>query len=307
MNESVDFAIPGLLVGHWTDEVARTGCTVLLFPDGTVGSGEVRGGAPATRDFELLDPQRTVSRLDAVVLSGGSAFGLGAAEGVLGHCARSGMGVEMPSGVRVPIVVGMSLYDLAVGEATVFPTPSDAAEAAWSAREGPVALGPVGAGTGATVGKWRGRDRARAGGIGGAVVRRGDLVVGALVAVNATGDIDDGRVPSAILTGDFDDWPTDTDNPFANTTIGVVVTNARLDKMACHLVSQSAHDGYARALFPAHTRGDGDAVVTAAVPLVDAGVDVVRLLAVVAVESAIRSVGLSGAHHRRDHRGHADA
>jgi L-aminopeptidase/D-esterase-like protein len=121
-------------------------------------------------------------------------------------------------------------------------------------------------------------------------VRRGDLTVSALVAVNAHGDIDDGTVPRAVLAGTFDDWPVETPSPFVNTTLGVVITNARLDKAGCHLVSQGAHDGFARALFPAHSRGDGDAVVTASVPLVDAPVDLVRLLAVVAVESAIRSV-----------------
>jgi L-aminopeptidase/D-esterase-like protein len=145
------------------------------------------------------------------------------------------------------------------------------------------------------MGKWLGADSARPGGLGGAVVRRGDLVVAALVAVNATGHVDDGAVAAAIGDGTFDAWPTDAESPFTNTTIGAVVTNARLDKLGCLLVSQGAHDGYARALFPPHTRGDGDAVVTAAVGLVDAPVDVVRLLALVAVERAVRSVAWTGA------------
>jgi L-aminopeptidase/D-esterase-like protein len=115
-------------------------------------------------------------------------------------------------------------------------------------------------------------------------------VVGALMAVNATGDVDDGSLPAAVAGGTFTDWPIERENPFTNTTIGAIVTNARLDKIGCLVVSQGGHDGFARALFPPHTRGDGDAIVTAAVGLVDAPVDVVRLLAVVAVEKAVRSV-----------------
>jgi L-aminopeptidase/D-esterase-like protein len=302
----IDLGIAGVRVGHWTDEVARTGCTVLLFPEGTVASGEVRGGAPATREFALLDPSRTVARLDALVLTGGSAFGLAAADGVMDHLEEHDVGVATRAG-KVPIVVAMALFDLGEGDRLVRPGAAQGLAAARVAAEGPIAVGRVGAGTGATVGKWLGPDHSRPGGLGGAVVRRGDLVVGALVAVNATGHIDDGTIPRAIAEGTFEDWPTDRDNPFTNTTIGVVVTNARLDKAGCLLVSQGAHDGYARALFPAHTRGDGDAVVTAAVGLVDAPVDVVRLLGAVAVENAVRSVAWSGADHGRDLLGDPDA
>jgi L-aminopeptidase/D-esterase-like protein len=302
----IDLGIPGVRVGHWTDEVARTGCTVLLFPEGTVASGEVRGGAPATREFALLDPSRTVARLDALVLTGGSAFGLAAADGVMDHLEEHDVGVTTRAG-KVPIVVAMGLFDLGEGDRLVRPGAAQGLAAAREAREGPVAVGRVGAGTGATVGTWRGAEHGVPGGLGGAVVRRGDLVVGALVAVNASGSVDDGAVPAAVAAGTFTEWPTDRDNPFTNTTIGAVVTNARLDKAGCLLVSEGAHDGYARALFPAHTRGDGDAVVTAAVGLVDAPVDVVRLLAVVAVERAVRSVAWTGADSRRDVLGYPDA
>jgi L-aminopeptidase/D-esterase-like protein len=302
----IDLGVPGVRVGHWTDAVARTGCTVLLFPDGTIASGEVRGGAPATRDFVLLEPGRSVARLDALVLTGGSAFGLASADGVMAYCEQHDMGLPTRAG-KVPIVVAMGLFDLSEGDASVRPGAAQGRAAAEAARGGPIAVGRVGAGTGATLGKWLGPDSTRPGGLGGAVVRRGDLVVGALVAVNATGHVDDGAVPEAIAAGTFDAWPVERENPFTNTTIGVVVTNARLDKLACHLVSQGAHDGYARALFPPHTRGDGDAVVTAAVGLVDAPVDVVRLLALVAVERAVRSVAWSGGHHDSDQVGGADA
>jgi L-aminopeptidase/D-esterase-like protein len=140
------------------------------------------------------------------------------------------------------------------------------------------------------VAKWRGREHAKPGGLGGAVLRRGDLVVAALVAVNAVGDIDDGRIPAAVVDGSFDEWPREVDVPFTNTTIGVVITNARLDKIGCRLVAESGHDGLGRALYPAHTRFDGDALVAAATGLVDAPLEAVRVLAVSAVESAVRSV-----------------
>lgn len=278
--------IPGITVGHWTDEQARTGCTVVRFPEGTVASGEVRGGAPATREFALLDPTMLVQRLDAVVLSGGSAFGLAAADGVMVQLEDEGVGFETAAG-RVPIVVGMSLFDLGEGDGSVRPGPDQGRAAAAAATAGPVELGRVGAATGATVSKWRGRDHVRPGGLGGAVARSGEVIVAALVAVNASGDIDDGRTAAQISAGTFE-LPRIT--PFVeNTTIGVVATNADLDKVACHLVAQSAHDGFGRAIVPAHTSGDGDAVVTAATGAVEAEAMLVRAMAVTVTEAAIRS------------------
>lgn len=271
--------VAGVRVGHWTDAEARTGCTVVLFPEGTVASGEVRGGAPATREFDLLDPSRLVSRIDAVVLAGGSAFGLAAADGVARFCEERGMG--FPTGYGpVPIVVGMCLFDLLVGDGSVRPGPAEGYDACVAATAGHVEVGPVGAGTGATVAKYRGREHARPAGLGGATVRRDGLVVAALLAVNAYGE-PDGSVDAAVLTA----APAQA---FANTTIGVVVTNANLDKVGCLVVAQGGHDGLARALFPAHTRVDGDALVAASVGGVDAPVDLVRMLAVEAVERAVR-------------------
>jgi L-aminopeptidase/D-esterase-like protein len=284
----VKLGIEGVLVGHWTDERHETGCTVVLLPDGTVASGEVRGGAPATREFALLEPTKMLQRLDAVVLTGGSAFGLAAADGVVDFCAEHERGFETPA-ARVPIVVAMALYDLATGDALVRPSAREGRLAARAARDD-FAVGRVGAGTGATVGKWRGKDAAAPAGLGAAVIRRDDLLVAAIVAVNAAGDIDDGRAVAAIGDGTFE-WPTpiETLAPVENTTIGVILTNGRIDKVGCQLVAQSGHDGLARALFPVHTRGDGDALVAAATQAVDATVDVVRLLALVAVERAVRS------------------
>jgi L-aminopeptidase/D-esterase-like protein len=272
-------AVPGVRVGHWTDSEARTGCTVVLLPEGTVASGEVRGGAPATREFDLLEPGRLVSRVDAVVLSGGSAFGLAAADGVARFCEERGMG--FPTGYGpVPIVVGMCLFDLLVGDGSVRPGPAEGYAACEAASTGPVATGPNGAGTGATVAKYRGREHARPAGLGSVAVRRGDLVVAALMAVNAYGE-PDGCADAAVLA-------SAPSQAFANTTIGVVATNAALDKTGCLVVAQGGHDGLARALFPVHTRVDGDAVVAAAVGGVEAPVDLVRMLAVEAVERAAR-------------------
>jgi L-aminopeptidase/D-esterase-like protein len=290
MSPSFDPGVAGVRVGHWTDPVARTGCTVVVLPEGAVASGEIRGGAPATREFALLDPSRTVAAVDAVVLTGGSAFGLATAEGVMAGMAAQERGVVTSAG-RVPIVVAMAVFDLAEGDGSVRPGAAEGASALASAREGPVAVGRVGGGTGARVGTWRGPDRARPGGLGGATRAAGDLVVACLVVVNAVGDV----------VADPGDVPTDLEEALAAygehpppggeaTTIAVVLTNARLDKVACHLVAQGAHDGFARAIFPVHTGADGDAVVVAATGALDAPVDRVRALAVLATEAAIRSV-----------------
>lgn len=299
----IEVPFAGVLVGHHTDADARTGCTVVLLPDGSVASGEVRGGAPATREFALLEPTRTVARVDAVVLSGGSAFGLAAADGVVQFCAEHDRGFDTAFG-RVPIVVGMSLFDLGQGDPLVRPAAADGYRAAASAQ--PITpLGAVGAGTGATIGKWRGAAGTRAGGLGVAVVRRGDLAVLAIVGVNAVGELDDGTARAAIAEGTFT-WP-EPPARFAggagaeatagtNTTIGVIVTNAVLDKVGCQLLAQSGHDGFARALFPAHARSDGDALVAVAVPSaeprvpLDDELDVTRVLGTVAVELAVRSI-----------------
>jgi L-aminopeptidase/D-esterase-like protein len=282
--------VAGLRVGHWTDSEARTGCTVVLFPDGTVASGDVRGGAPATRELELLDPRRTVSRIDAVVLTGGSAFGLAAADGAMRFCEERGMGFATPVG-PVPIVVALALFDLAVGDPAARPGPDEGYAACVAATDGPVELGLIGAGAGATVAKLGlPRDR-RPGGLVSAGAEGGGLRVAALVAVNASGTPGADDRMALELAGAHDVAEARvTGTGFVNTTIGVVATNARLDKMACHLVAQGGHDGLARSLFPAHTRGDGDAFVAAATGEVEADVDVVRALAVHVVAEAVRSL-----------------
>lgn len=281
--------VEGIRVGHWSDPVARTGCTVVLLPEGTVASGEVRGGAPATREFVLLEPHRLVDRVDAVVLSGGSAFGLASADGVVRWLDERGRG--FPTGVTpVPIVVGLALFDLAVGDASVRPGPDEGYTACAVASDGPVELGRIGAGAGCTVGMWRGPENARPGGLVAASVRHGDVVVAALLALNAFGEVDDGAISMGIDTGSGAELDDALRSGFGNTVIGVVATNARLDKTGCLLVSQGGHDGLARSLFPPHTRVDGDALVCAATGDVDCAPDTVRALAVVAVERAVRSL-----------------
>ena len=278
--------VPGFAVGHWSDPIGLTGCTVVIAPSGTTGSGEVRGGAPATREFELLDPIRRVASVDAVVLTGGSAFGLAAADGIMTWLEAQGRGVETVGG-RVPIVVGMGLYDLGVGDPRARPGANQGRAAAIAATTGPHAVGRIGAGVGATLAKWYGGERSEPGGIGSATLRSGDLIVSALIVANAVGAIDDG-------TNDTDIGPPQWESPametFANTTIGVIATNAIVDKKGCLLLAQSGHDGLARALLPAHTEADGDALVALATGQVEAVLFHLRLLAQQVVTRAVRSL-----------------
>jgi len=282
----VDLRIPGLLVGHWTEPEAQTGVTVIVLPEGSTASGEVRGGAPATREFALLDPRCLVDRVDAVVLSGGSAFGLAAADGVVSALEEAGRGFPTAAG-PVPIVIGMSLYDLNVGDASTRPG-AEQGRLAFDAASADSTTGRVGAGTGATIGKWRGPEHVLPGGFGVSTVCRGDLLVTALVAVNSAGDVGEvgAAAASQIADGSFDEWP-DRSEVFANTTIGAVVTNAALDKSQCLVVAEGCHDGLARVITPPHMRTDGDAFVAVAAGDVEAHVDDVRLAAMVAVEQAV--------------------
>jgi L-aminopeptidase/D-esterase-like protein len=307
-------AIAGLSVGHHTNSGARTGCTVVLADRAVTASGEVRGSAPATREFALLDPMATVTQVDAVVLSGGSAFGLAAGDGVMAWLDQHDRGFETAWG-RVPIVVGLSLFDLAVGDPTVRPTAADGHAAARAAFEstGSAPMGLHGAGAGATVSKWRGEGAMRDAGLVGAVQREGDLVVAALIAVNAWGDVVGGAeaaladppVPGvgggdAGETGDaaraFGSGTRVPAGPSGNTTIGVIATNAAVDKAVCQHMARGAHDGLARAISPPHTSVDGDAFVALATGEVAAGQDQLRWMAVKATEEAIRSVGVTARH-----------
>jgi L-aminopeptidase/D-esterase-like protein len=282
--------IPGVLVGHWTDQESETGCTVVQLPEGTVCSYEARGGAPASRELELLKPDKMVSLVDAILLTGGSAFGLAAADGVMRYLEEIGRGVATAAG-PVPIVPSLALYDLGSGDSRVRPRAEHGYAAARAARGTQVLSGRVGAGAGAYVGHWRGRLGKRPAGLVSHVVRRGSLVVAALCAVNAFGDIDPGTGEWGFESIDRFEEPFDSSEPLSQTTIGVVCTNARLDKTGCAVIAQGAHDGLARAVSPPHTRFDGDAFIAAATGEVDVHLDVVRFLGLTAVCRAIRSLG----------------
>ena len=261
--------VGGLQVGHWTDRAGRTGCTVLLFDGPTVASVDVRGGAPGSVETALLDPWRTASGLDAVLLTGGSAFGLAAADGVRRWLEERGRGFAIGP-VRVPLVAGAVVFDLLTGDPRARPG-ADAGYAACEAATREPAEGQVGAGTGATCAKLGGW-RSNPGGVGVAGVRAGAATVTAVVVVNALGGIwDDERgewvvevagagAPTAAAPGTTTAGPARTDAPAAgaNTTIGCVVTDARLDKPQAFRVASVAHDGLARAVRPAHTDLDGD-------------------------------------------------
>lgn len=278
--------VPGIRVGHWTGE--GTGVTVVLAPAGCVGAGEIRGGAPATRESALLHQGTLVQQIDAVVFAGGSAFGLAACDGVMAFLEERGQGFPTPAG-PVPIVAGAAIFDL-VSSGGHRPGPAEGRLAAEAAeRGGAMARGRVGAGRGATVGKWKGVEDGVAGGLGGAVWRQGDLVVGALAVVNAAGDVvdADGTIVAGSTAG-ADGRPFPALYGATNTTLVVVASNAKLDKPQCFLTAQSAHDGFARAVHPAHTRGDGDLAIAMATGDVVASADLVRMAASEVVAEAIR-------------------
>ena len=298
--------IDDLAVGHWTDPVGLTGCTVVVPPPGNVASVAVRGGGPGTRETDLLQPQAHVESVSAVLLTGGSAFGLAAAQGVVDWCERAGIGYDRFGG-PIPIVPAAVLFDLAVGDWQARPGPAEgeAACVAASAADGP--MGNVGAGTGATVGKAAGPEHMMKGGLGYAVRSIGQLTVGAVAAVNAGGDVldEDGtvlagaRVPGGAMAAlrsllmepeaAGEAAPPAPVPPGGSTTLGLVATNAVLTKTDVHRVAVQAHDGMARAIRPVHTSYDGDTVFALAVPRVSAAMDLVAVLAEEALAAAIRA------------------
>ena len=299
--------VPGLRVGHYTLSERLTGCSVVLAPEGAVGAVDVRGAAPGTRETDLLDPANLVDKVHAVLLSGGSAFGLDAATGVVRWLDEQGIGFETGYG-RVPIVPAAVLFDLPVVREGDNPTARPNAEAGYAACEAastaPPAAGNVGAGAGACVGKLFGLNRCMKGGIGNASVRVGPWVVGALVACNAVGDVidpatgqvlagartADGRnlldTQRALLAGERGNRPL----PGTNTTIGVVATNAMLTKAQAKRLAMSAHDGLARSIRPAHTTLDGDTLFALATGTETGPVDLMLLTVMAAEATALATV-----------------
>jgi len=299
-------AVPGVKVGQYTLSERPTGCTVILVEDGATAGVDVRGAAPATRETDLLEPVNLVQQIHAIVLSGGSAFGLDAATGVMRFLEEKGIGFPF-GGVHVPIVPGASLFDLSVGNPRIRPTADCGYKAAQTAGTGAVQEGNVGAGAGATVGKTAGVSHAMKGGLGSSAMTLPDgLIVAALVAVNAAGDIIDPTNGQVVAGARAADGKTFLDarkllrsggatpaEARQNTTLGVVATNAVLTKTQAKRVAQMAHDGFARAISPSHTSGDGDAIFVLATGRKPGEADTSRIGALAAdtmAEAIVRAV-----------------
>ena len=312
--------VPGIKVGHFTMTGRPTGCTVILTEAGAVAGVDVRGSAPGTMETDLLNPLNLVQEVHAIFLSGGSAFGLDVATGVRRYLYEKAIGFETRV-AKVPIVPGAILYDLNVGgHPEIWPTADCGYRAATAATDGAVAEGNVGAGAGATIGKSGGGGAMKAG-IGTASIMMGDgLVVAALVAVNALGDIVDPATGKVVAGQRTPDGRGLADSrkvlragglpqalPGQNTTIGVVATNARLTKTQATKVAQMAHDGLARAIYPAHTMADGDAIFALATGRQSGDADVSRIGALAAemvadaiVRAARQATGIPGYPAARD-------
>ena len=295
-------AVMGIKVGHHTLSERPTGCTVIVTEGGAVAGVDVRGGAPGTRETDLLNPTNLVQQVHAIVLSGGSAFGLAAADGAIKYLEEQHVGFEY-GGRVIPIVPAAILFDLSIGDGAIRPGPDCGYAAAKAASAAAVVEGNVGAGAGATVGKWLRGDRGMKGGIGSSAIQLPDgVVVGAIVAVNAAGNVVDPATGRFIAGARSEDGKSIEDarallrsrsfaqgKPGGNTTIGVVATNATLTKVQVAKLAQMAHDGYARALYPAHLTVDGDTVFALATGTRPGPVDVDQLgtLAADAVAEAI--------------------
>jgi len=292
--------IDGIKVGNASNIKAGTGCTVVICEEGATAGVDVRGGSPGTRETDLLNPQNLVDKAHAVVLAGGSAFGLDAASGVMKYLEERNIGFDVQV-TKVPIVLSAVLFDLVVGDYRVRPDFNMGYNACINATDKECPNGNVGAGTGATVGKFLGLERAMKGGLGSYAVEIGDLKVGAIVAVNALGDIVDPET-GEILAGLLDERGekligTEREmvkaynkkkNLFSgNTTIGVVATNGILTKAEANKLASMAHNGYARAIRPAHSIFDGDTIFAMATGKVEADINVIGLLAAKVMERAV--------------------
>ncbi|HTY38154.1 MAG TPA: P1 family peptidase, partial [Bacteroidota bacterium] len=291
-------AVPGIKVGHETNREALTGCTVILCPPGTKASCEVRGNSPGSRELALLAPEKSVQEVHAILLTGGSAFGLSAADGVMRWLSERSIGYQTPW-AKVPIVPAAVVFDLNIGSSNVRPDSSSGYRACEAAREGAFEEGSVGAGTGTTVGKWKGLEHCMKGGVGSSSRNLSGLIVAAIAVVNAVGDVlnPDGSVlagarnPAGGFFGEIEEHRPllrgkvleDT-----NTTLVVVATNARFSKLELLRISQRMHDGMARAIVPAHTSFDGDVSFALSCGQLAADLDLVSELAAQVTAEAIR-------------------
>ena len=294
--------IEGFKIGQAENVQAGTGCTVILAEDDMAAGMDVRGGGPASRESELLKPTATEKRIHAVLIAGGSAFGLGAADGVLQYLEEKGIGYDV--GVtKVPLVCQSNLFDLTVGDYSVRPDKQMAYSACKNAQNGNYRDGNYGAGCGATVGKWLGMDHCMKSGVGSAAVQVGDFKIGAIVAVNSLGDIFDpeaGTKIAGLLSEDKGSFRSTEDllyqmsevveNKFTgNTTIGAILMNADFDKARLCKIASMTHNGFARCIRPVHTSADGDSIYALANGKVQADLDMAGTLAAEVMTKAIVS------------------
>lgn len=293
-------SIKGIKIGHAEDLNAGTGCTAILCEKGGVAGVDVRGGAPGTRETDLLNPVNMVNKIHGILLTGGSAFGLDAAGGIMKYLEEKNVGFDV--GVtRVPIVCGAALFDLVIGDHKVRPDKNMGYEACLNANKLECLEGNVGAGAGATVGKVLGPKFSMKGGLGTFTIKIGELIVGAIVAVNCLGDVIDlkmGKTIAGVLNENKDGFRNTEDimiskydnkeNLFnGNTTIGAIITNAKLDKSGANKIASMAHNGFGRTIFPAHTMYDGDTIFALATGEVEADINTVGLLGARAMEKAV--------------------
>lgn len=291
--------IKGFKIGNAEDVKAATGVTAIIAEQGATAGVDVRGGGPATRETDLLKPENMVQEINAVVLSGGSAYGLEASCGVMEFLEEKGLGFDVGIGI-VPIVCGASLFDLVVGDPKVRPNKEMGRRAAENAFAGDFHRGNHGAGTGASVGKYRGPERMMKSGLGASAVEAGRLQVGAISAVNALGDVfgQKGEQLAGLLSEDKrsmvstseavkDDIARMFDVFKGNTTISCILTNGKLTKAQCTKLAAIAHDGYARVIQPVHTTADGDTIFVMATGEVDVNFDA---LAVIATEQIVAAI-----------------
>jgi L-aminopeptidase/D-esterase-like protein len=295
--------VKGLMVGHFTDPRRPTGCTVIITPDGAVAGVDVRGAAPGTRETDLLHPSNLVDRVHAIMLAGGSAWGLDAASGVMQWLEENQIGLQVGFGL-VPIVPAAVLFDLPVGNPSIRPDARAGYAACIAASRKPPLEGNVGAGTGALVGKIFGLKRAMKGGIGSAAITVNGITVGAIVACNALGDIINPATGKLLAGARTADGATLVDSRSAliagetpksvmagtNTTIGVVATDAVLTKAQAHRLALVAHDGLARSINPVHTLSDGDTLFALGTGKVGTSADMMLLSTLTAEVTAMAVV-----------------
>jgi L-aminopeptidase/D-esterase-like protein len=283
----------GFKIGHWTHPDGHTGCTVILPPPGNVASCDIRGSAPGSRELAMLHPDRRHTEVHGVLLTGGSAFGLAAADGVVGHLEEAGIGYVTPI-ATIPIVPAAVIFDHSAGDPRARPSAFSGREACECAAESESRTGRIGAGAGATVGKWAGIEFAAPGGLGVAAVEESGIRVAALAVVNAVGDVvgPDGRVVAGTTSPDprrITRAPVRHDVPL-NTVLALVAVHARLSKAEVRWLAARGSDGVTQSIRPAHTRADGDVTFAIAAPSTDAGdLDILGSLATDAVATAVRN------------------